>query len=131
MKKLLFLAVTALTVFSCSKKSTPTPNSVPGNVIEYSFSANEPGTYTMGYYDGFSTGTAATIVTSTWNQKVTIPAGTKAAKIFFTAGQSPPFYSNNIGVISIKINGEIVATGSKQFTTANTLAEASYDYSSN
>lgn len=130
MKKILLLALAASTMLlSCSKKSTPAPT--PTNVIEYNFSANNPGNYVVNYYDGVSLGTAQTITVSSWSQKITIPIGTKTANIFFTAGQNPPYSINNTGTVTIKVNGQLVATASKQFTSTITLAEASYTFTGN
>ena len=130
MKKILSLAlITGVILFSCSKKNTPTP--ATANVIEYSFTANNPGKYVMNYYDGVSLGTAEDITTSSWTKKVTIPTGTKTANIFFTAAENSPFSTNNTGVVTIKLNGKIVATGSKLFTSSITLAEADYTFTGN
>lgn len=129
MKKNLILTITATVLLftSCSKKSN-TPVPPPANVVEYTFSAGSSGRYVVNYYDGVSLGTAESITGSNWSQKVTIPTGTKTANIFFTAGQGAPFLPNNTGTVTIKLNGKMVATGSKQFTSASTLAEANYTY---
>jgi hypothetical protein len=130
MKKLLSLAfITGVMLTSCTKKSNPTP--APTNVVEYTFSADNPGNYVMNYYDGVSLGTAQSITTSTWSQKITIPTGTKTANIFFTAAEGAPFYTNNTGTVTIKVNGNTVATGSMQFTNSSQLAQATYTYTAN
>lgn len=130
MKRNLSLALMAmLFACSCSKKSNPSPT--PSNVIEYSFTANTTGKYVVNYYDGVSLGTAQNVTSSSWSTKVTIPQGTKTASIFFTAGQNPPYTADNSGTVTIKLNGNTVATGSAQFTGTNTLAEATYTYTSN
>ncbi len=130
MKKILSLAfITGVMLSSCSKKSTPTPT--PANVIEYTFSANNSGSYVMNYYDGVSLGSAQSITTSSWSHNVTIPSGTKTANIFFTAGQNAPFAVDNTGTVTIKVNGNTVATGSMQFTNSSTQAEATYTYMAN
>ena len=129
MKKTLFLALITFFLFSCSKKNTPTPT--PSNVIEYSFTADNTGKYVVNYYDGVSLGTAENVAASSWTTKVTIPAGTKTANIFFTAAESSPFSPNNTGVVTIKLNGKIVASGSKLFTSSITLAEAYYTFTGN
>ena len=85
----------------------------------------------MNYYDGVSLGTAENVAASSWTTKVTIPAGTKTANIFFTAAESSPFSPNNTGVVTIKLNGKIVASGSKLFTSSITLAEAYYTFTGN
>lgn len=130
MEKLLSLILLAgFCLASCSKKNIPTP--VVSNVIEYDFSANTSAMYVVNYYDGVSLGTAQNVNTNIWSQKVIIPTGTKTANIFFTVGQNPPFTSDNVGTVTIKVNGRVVATGSKQFTSTSTLAEATYTYTSN
>ena len=129
MKKLLSLCLITGSLLSCTKKSTPTP-AVATNVIQYSFSADNSGMYVMNYYDGVSSGTAESITASSWSKSITIPSGTTTANIFFTAGQNPP-YTNNTGTVTIKLNGKTVATGSKQFTSTSTLAQANYTYINN
>lgn len=130
MKQIFILALFLGTMLvSCSKKSTPAPT--PTNVIEYNFSADNPGNYVVNYYDGVSLGTAQTITVSSWSQKITIPTGTKTANIFFTAGQNPPYSANNTGTVTIKVNGQLVATASKQFTSTTTLADATYTFAGN
>ncbi|HWD90323.1 MAG TPA: hypothetical protein VG367_19480 [Mucilaginibacter sp.] len=130
MKQTLILALfIGSTLCSCSKKNNPTP--APSNVIEYDFSASTTGNYVVVYYNPTDQGSAQNVTASSWSYKVTIPDTTKTAAIFFTAGENPPFQSNNTGTVTIKLNGKIVATGSKLFTTTETLAEADYTFKSN
>ena len=129
MKQTVFMALAASCLFlaSCSKKSNPKP-ATPTNEVEYTFSADASGKYVMNYYDGVSLGSSQSITASTWTQKITIPTGIKNANIFFSAGQNPPFTANNTATVTIKLNGKVVATGSKVMISTSTLAEAKYSY---
>src|ERR1700754_825892 len=128
MKKLLNLALIAsLCLASCSKKSNPAPKT---DVIEYDFTGKLNDEFVALYW-GPNGGTGEDVFSNKWSTTVNIPAGTKTANIYLSIAQEPPYTNNNSGIVTIKLNGKVVATGSNDFTDSQALAQATYTYTTN
>jgi len=99
-------------------------------VIEYDFSATQSNSFVVSYYD--VNGQAGQDVnTQTWSTQVIIPDTTKSANIFVSAAQDPPYTTNNVGTVTIKLNGKVVATNTAALTNSQTLVTATYTYKAN